>query len=104
MIDVTLGMGLSKAAKMMPSLRQGKPVHPSTLVRWIVHGAVGPDGTVVRLEAVRLGGHWITDSDALNAFAAKLTPTLGGAPAPRAPTARRLADERADRELRKRGL
>lgn len=103
-IDVTKGMVLSKAARELPSLRQDKPVHSSTLIRWILHGVNGPDGQVVRLEAVRLGGHWITDADALNAFAARLTPAPGGGTAPQKPNNRRLADELADRELERRGL
>jgi hypothetical protein len=61
-------ISLAQAAKLIPPTRQGKPVHASTLVRWILHGVRG-----VRLEAARLGGRWVTSHEALDRFSAALT-------------------------------
>jgi hypothetical protein len=40
-------------------------VNPSTTFRWVTNGAKGPGGRVVKLEAVRVGGRWITSRAAL---------------------------------------
>jgi hypothetical protein len=61
-------LSLAQAAKLIPPTRQDKPVHVSTLVRWILHGVRG-----VQLEAVRVGGRWITSREALERFSAALT-------------------------------
>ena len=103
-INLSKGFGPSRAAKKVPALREGRPVASSTIIRWIVDGCVGPDGEVVRLEAVRLGARWVTDEDALQRFVERLTPKAESRTAPRPPTSRRNADERADRALRERGL
>lgn len=104
MIDLSKGFGPSKAAKKVPALRDDRPVASSTIIRWIVDGCVGPDGEVVRLEAVRLGARWVTDEDALGRFVERLTPKTDSGTFPRPPTSRCRADERADRALRERGL
>ena len=74
----------------------GQKLHVSTILRWILRGVDG-----VKLEAVRLGGRWVTSREALQRFAERLTPRLDGDPVhtPRTPTARRRASERAEREL-----
>ena len=64
--DTTLS--LLQAAKLIPPTRGDKPVQVCTLVRWILHGVRG-----VRLEAVRIGGRWITSHEALDRFTAALT-------------------------------
>jgi hypothetical protein len=58
------------------------------------------------LEAVRLGGRWVTSREALQRFAERLTPDLGNrpAPAPRTPTARRRAAEQAAKQLEALGI
>jgi hypothetical protein len=65
-------LSLSEASKELPCCRAGRPVHPSTLARWIATGARAKDGTNVRLEAHRLGGSWVTSRSALVRFAARL--------------------------------
>ena len=106
MIDLTTEppVPLAEAVKLIPPARSGKRTHLSTLLRWILTGAKAPDGTRVKLEAVRLGGRWMTSREALQRFAEALTPSLSDTPAlpiPRAPTARRRASERAEAELNK---
>jgi hypothetical protein len=51
-----------------------KEVSFSTILRWVTIGALSPDGKRVRLDAVRLGGRWITSREALQRFAEALTP------------------------------
>jgi hypothetical protein len=100
-------LSLAAAAKLVPPARRGKRTHLSTLLRWICTGATAPDGSRVRLEAVRLGGRWVTTREALARFAAALTPRLGdeGAVlAMRTPTSRERSSERAAKELEQLGL
>ena len=60
---------LRDAARILPSSRQGKPVHPSTILRWILNGVRRrSDGSIVRLEALRMPGGWATTEDALSEF------------------------------------
>jgi hypothetical protein len=100
---------LKAACPLVPAARGGKKTHLSTLLRWILIGARGPSGEPVRLEAVRLGGRWMTTREALQRFAERLTPRLDSdtaqAPAaPRTPTTRGRAAERAGRELERQGI
>jgi hypothetical protein len=114
LLDETV-LDLTAAAKIVPPAKgrrsdngpedsptpRGKKTHVSTILRWILSGAKAPDGTRVRLEALRLGGRWVTSREALQRFAEALTPRPAGepAPAPRSPTARRRDSERAAKKL-----
>jgi uncharacterized protein DUF1580 len=97
---------LAVAASETPPGRNGKRTHLSTILRWILTGAKAPDGSRVRLEAIRLGGRWFTTREALQRFAERLTPRLDGnnQPTPRGPEERRRASERAATELDKLGV
>src|SRR5262245_61514796 len=97
-------LGLAEAARRIPPTRNGVPVHPSTLTRWILAGAAAPDGRRVRLEAVRLGGRWVTSEEAIYRFALALTAGVDPASAGRPPSAGLREAERAGRELEGRGL
>jgi hypothetical protein len=90
---------LAAAARLLPSNRRGRPVSLSCILRWVLDGAPTPSGERVRLEAIRLGGRWLTSVPALERFAAAQTPKLDTPPAPRSPTARQRAAERAGQEL-----
>src|SRR5262245_53116497 len=96
-IDLTAeaAITLSQAARALPPGRGGRPVHPSTILRWVLHGVRGPDGSRVRLGAVRLGGRWLTSREALGRFAAEQT----GAPGRDAPGAGRPAGRAREVEL-----
>jgi Protein of unknown function (DUF1580) len=107
MIDITAetSLSLAEAAKLVPPARSGNRCHLSTILRWITKGAKAPDGSIVRLEAARLGGRWLTSREALQRFSAKLTPSTDAeAPAPRAPATRSRASSRAAAELERAGL
>jgi hypothetical protein len=97
---------LARAAELVPPARRGRKTHISTLLRWILSGARRPDGEVVRLEAVRLGGRWVTSREAMERFAERLTPRLDSepTPAPRSPAKQRQGNERAAKELDKVGI
>jgi hypothetical protein len=104
MIDLTVESPLSiaEAAARVPSFRPGKKTHVATIFRWIQHGVRG-----VKLEAVRLGGRWVTSAEALQRFAEACSAASAPDAAPPArpiPAARRLSAERADRELAEMGI
>src|SRR5437867_12449235 len=91
--------------KIVGKGRGGRPIHESTILRWILRGLPGPDGERVRLEGLRIGGHWITSREALQRFAEALTPDLGaGLQLPRSSEARRRSSEAAGRRLEKLGI
>jgi hypothetical protein len=99
-------LSLAAAAAQIPPARNGKRCHLSTVLRWVLRGARSPAGHLVKLEAVRLGGRWLTSREALQRFSERLTPRLEGdeRTVPRSPAKRRRADERAEAELDKMGL
>jgi hypothetical protein len=100
------GLNLGAAARRFPPYRENKPVNPSTVFRWIKDGVRLPGGSRVRLEAVRLGGRWLTSGPAIERFIACQTPQFNDAPAVRTPTPaqRAKAAERAGKELEKLGI
>jgi hypothetical protein len=94
------GLSLSQAARRFPPFRESKPVAPSTVFRWIASGVRLQDGRRIRLEAVRLGGRWLTSEQAIQRFIDRQTPNLDTDPTPRAPTPTQRA-KRADRARKK---
>ncbi|QJW95617.1 DUF1580 domain-containing protein [Frigoriglobus tundricola] len=100
------GLALSAAGRLFPAHRGEGTVGPSTVFRWVTKGARSNSGQPVKLEAVRVGGRWLTSRAAVARFVHALTDAAApapAAPAPRTPTARQKASERAGRELAKRG-
>jgi hypothetical protein len=108
MLDITREstLSLAQAANLLPPGRGGAQPTLGCVLRWILKGAKSPSGEPVRLEAIRLGGRWLTSREALQRFAERLTPSLDGEPpaAPRTVGQRRRACERAARELEKLGI
>lgn len=102
------GRSLSQAARLLPAYRQSRPVNPSTVYRWIADGVRLADGTRLRLEAVRLGGRWLTSTQAIERFIARQTPNLDTqpipTPSPRTPQQSAIAAERAGKKLEKIGI
>jgi hypothetical protein len=98
-------LSLAAAARMIPSGRRGRPCNLSTIFRWIIDGVRLPSGEVVRLEAVRLGGRWLTSAEAIQRFADRHTPEPGEKPLPtRTPNTRGKAATKAGKELERAGL
>ena len=106
MIDInseTL-IGLRDAAKGLPPARQGRPVSFQCLLRWVLDGARDPHGHKVRLEAIRLGGRYVTSKEALQRFAERLTPSANDRPPEPTVKQRSRRAENAKRELEKMGV
>jgi Protein of unknown function (DUF1580) len=59
---------LTQAARLVPLTRLDRPAPVRTILRWILHGVRG-----VQLEAVRIGGRWVTSPEALERFTSTLT-------------------------------
>lgn len=92
-------LSLAAAARMLPPFRRGRPVSASCIFRWIVDG-VKVGGKPVRLDAVRIGGRWITSVEALERFAAAQTPDFNAKPEPpTSASARRRQSEHAAKAL-----
>src|SRR5262245_24013204 len=93
------GLSLSAAGRLFPGHRGGTSVDPSTVFRWLTKGARAPGGQLVKLEAVRVGGRWLTSRGAVTRFVGALTaaadPGAVSAPTSRTPTARQRASEKA---------
>jgi hypothetical protein len=81
-------------------------VHPSAVTRWILRGLRRPDGSRIRLEAIRAGGTWRIRPSALHNFLGAMTPIPADAlpTAPRSPVQRTRADRRAAARLEALGI
>jgi len=89
-------LSLPQAAKRLPSYRGDRPVSVSCIMRWILAGVPTAAGRV-HLEAVRLGGRWLTSVEAIDRFAAAQTPDQASLPHfPRSLPARRPTTDLAD--------
>ncbi len=62
-------VGVCEVARLAGKFRRGRPTHATTVTRWITAGVTTPGG-VVRLEAVRLNGRWVSSRAALVRFIA----------------------------------
>jgi hypothetical protein len=106
--EITSGHGrnLNQAAKLFPPFREERRVNASTIFRWIVEGVRRPDGTRLRLEGARVGGRWLTSTQAIERFMRAQTPHLGAAERPRERTQRQRerAAERAGKQLERIGI
>src|SRR6478672_11134742 len=98
MIDVTTEhlIRLDEATLLVGKGRNGRPVHVTTILRWISTGQRAPGGNIVHLEGIRIGGSWRTSREALQRFAEQLTPRVESDPQPSSQTSakRRRASER----------
>jgi hypothetical protein len=99
-------LSLNQAARRLPPGRRNRPVSLSCVLRWVLDGVPGPNGDRVKLEALRLGGRWVTSLEALGRFAEQLTPRFGDIPLPigRTPKQRERAAARAERKLSALGI
>jgi hypothetical protein len=108
MIDLSTEspLSLNQAARLLPPGRRNRPVSFSCVLRWVLEGAKAPSGELVKLEALRVGGRWLTSREALQRFAEALTPQASGMPSSpaRTPRQRRRAAERAEKALEKLGI
>jgi hypothetical protein len=84
---------ISEIAKSLPGHRGNECPTPSTVARWIVRGVRSLNGQTVRLRAIRAGGRWLVEPDALAEFFAALgeLPAAGTPTPSRSPNARTKA-------------
>jgi Protein of unknown function (DUF1580) len=97
---------LSVLAKEVPSNRVGGSVTVSALWRWISQGVQGPDGRIIRLEALRIGGRYYSSIPALHRFIlAQQDAPPSEPPAPaRTPTKRKRSSRGRDEVLEAAGV
>lgn len=94
------GITLSAVGRQFPGHRGGKSVNPSTVFRWVMTGAKATDGQRVQLEAVRVGGRWLTSKAAVSRFVDALSSSgRESQPLLRTPAARNRASEAAAAQL-----
>ena len=103
-------LGMGAAARLLPAHRGEGRACPSTIWRWAVRGYRTPDGRVVRLEAARFAGRWLTSRAALARFGAAITSaalppdsSTSSASAPRTQTQRNKATQAAIAKLKAAG-
>jgi hypothetical protein len=63
-------VGLAELARRIRSPRRNGYLTPQAIWRWVTKGVRLRDGRVVRLEALRLAGRFVTSSQALERFIA----------------------------------
>jgi hypothetical protein len=73
-------LSLTQAASLFPPGRNGARPTIGCFTRWILKGVKGPNGQLVRLEALRLGSKWVTSRETIQRFAERLTPQLDNEP------------------------
>jgi hypothetical protein len=91
-------------ASTIPGHRGGAHLNGSTIFRHITKGVRAANGELIRLEAARVGGRWLTSLEAIARFSAKLTDaalhTDDTPPTnPPTPAARTRAASKASKEL-----
>ena len=91
-------ISLHEIPQRLPPRRSGRPVHMSTVYRWIQRGVRG-----VRLEAVRIGGILSTSREALQRFAEQLSGELD-LPAVSSRSERQLREIQLDSVHRRLGI
>jgi hypothetical protein len=93
-------IGMTRAARLMGTFRQGKPTHASTIARWALIGIKLPDGRVLKLESLRLNGRLCTSKEAVYRFVQSQNERATSVP-PEAPTLseRTLAKKAASKQL-----
>jgi hypothetical protein len=93
-------LSLAQAARRIPPTKGDRPVHVSSLTRWITRGVKTQAGSVIRLEARRFPGGWKVTSQAVDEFLDDLTrAALGDDPTPNPELSSSRVSARRQREL-----
>jgi hypothetical protein len=93
-----IGRPPAEVARNLGPGRNGRPIHPSSVIRWIVDSVRLSNGARLRLRASRLPGGWRINDDDLRDFVAAVTAdrlsdtTLATPPSPVCESARRLRE------------
>jgi len=67
------GLSMSEAGKRIPALRGDRRTNPATVWRWVCRGHRLSDGSIIKLEAAKLAGRWLTSRAALARFLERVT-------------------------------
>ena len=97
-------ISLAQAAKLFPPARRGRPVTPNAIWRWVSTGVRLASGTVVRLEAVKVSGRWLTSEEAVVRFIAAQQPVDTAASEGAGARATRGNAQAADEALQQLGI
>jgi hypothetical protein len=106
--EIVAGEALSmgEAGRIIPALRGQKRTDPATIWRWVNRGHKLPDGSILKLEAAKMAGRWLTSKSALARFMERITaastPQSENTTPPvqtRTATARQKSSERACAKL-----
>ena len=97
---------LSAYQNKVPGHRANARLHLSTLIRWVVTGVKVPDGSRLRLRAVRAGSRWLTTDEWFAEYLDALTAAHAVVPTQptRSPAVRNAATAQAGEELRRLGM
>jgi len=97
-------VSLARGNRHLPTRRNEKRVHPSTLYRWAKGGVRADDGTTVVLETIRVGRTLCTSVQAIQRFCNRLSarPSPGARPTHSDPIVR--DDQRDERRAEERGF
>jgi hypothetical protein len=101
---------LPQAVRRIPPTKGNRPVHTSTLTRWITKGVRKADGVVIKLRARRFPGGWKVADQAIDEFLDELTRAAlaqtepAAAPAPAISPRRQRELDRVDAELDAAGI
>lgn len=74
-------ISLAQAARELPSLRAGRPVHPTCVWRWSKYGVKTPGGRI-RLEVTAVAGRVATTRQAVARFLSAVAAAKAGTPVP----------------------
>jgi hypothetical protein len=109
-------LSFSQLANRLPAHRGKGRCCPATVWRWVSKGVRLSSGEILKLEAIRVAGRWLSTVEALDRFVdAQTEVRLGAAaanrreprpvrPQVRTPGQRKRANERAARALAKAGI
>jgi uncharacterized protein DUF1580 len=89
-----------KIARRLPSVTGANHIHQSTVLRWAMHG-VKRKGVRIRLQAVKMGGRWMTSWKWLKEF---FRATTGEPITFTSPAEERRENNRIAAELKRRGM
>jgi hypothetical protein len=97
---------LAAATKLVPPRRGGAPCSFSCAFRWTSKGVRAADGSLVKLESLRVGGTICTSVAALQRFFERLghRPDSEEAPTLRTPRQRQRAADQAAKQLEAMGV
>lgn len=73
MMDKPQYLTMQQAAERLPEGRSGKPVYPTTVTKWILHGVCITGGKRIYLKGVRLPSGWRTTAAWVDEFLDALT-------------------------------